>query len=68
MEIEWNDYGDMLDTPMQKEHIASEAWNLVKKWHDSKLSEEEQGKLYQYLIVLMGDNSLYEALKDTIGN
>ena len=51
---------------MSKEEIALEAWNLVKKSHDVKLTEEEHGKLYQYLIAIMGDDSLYEELKDAI--
>ena len=51
---------------MSEKEIALEAWNLVKKSHEEGLSEEEHGKLYQYLIVLMGDDSLYEALKDMI--
>ena len=51
---------------MSKEEIALAAWNLVKKSHDEGLSEEEHGELYKYLIVLMGDESLYEALKDMI--
>ena len=51
---------------MSKEEIALEAWNLVKKSHDEKLTEEEHGKLYQYLIVLMGDDTLYEALKGVL--
>ena len=51
---------------MSKEEIALEAWNLVKKAHDEKLTDEEHEKLYQYLIVLMGDDELFEALKDVI--
>ena len=51
---------------MSKEEIALEAWNLLKKSHEEKLLDEENNKLYQYLIVLMGDDSLYEVLKDVI--
>ena len=51
---------------MSKEEIALEAWELVKKSHDEKLTEEEHGKLYKYLIVLMGDSELYEALKEVL--
>ena len=52
---------------MSKEEIALEAWNMVKKSKEVKLSDEEHDKLYKYLIVLMGDDSLYEALKNAIG-
>ena len=44
---------------MSKEEMALEAWNLVKKSKEEKLSDEEHDKLYKYLIVLMGDDSLY---------
>ena len=51
---------------MSKEEIALEAWNLIKKSNEDKLSDEEHGKLYQYLIVLMGNDELYEALKELL--
>ena len=47
---------------MSKEEMALEAWNLVKKSKEEKLSDEEHDKLYKYLIVLMGDDSLQWAL------
>ena len=51
---------------MSKEEMALEAWNLVKKSHEEELSEEEHGQLYKYLIVLMGDDTLYKALKEVL--
>lgn len=49
-----------------KEQIALEAWNLIKKSNNESLTEEEHDELYRYLIVLMGDDSLYEALKQIL--
>ena len=51
---------------MSKEEIALEAWNLLKRGHTEKLPEEDIGKLYQYMIILLGDDSLYEILKDSL--
>lgn len=53
---------------MSKEEIALEAWNLVKKSHDEKLTDEEHKNLYKYLIAIMGDDTLYEVLKDALND
>lgn len=48
---------------MNRKEILLEAWNIIEKSCDKKLSEEEDKKLHKHLFVLTGDDALYKTLK-----